>query len=86
MVRTSLVMARQTIAILRLRACEYIVRLDAHLVPKADTALAVRSHLNWRAHIASLVGSWAFPPCKKLFQIFVRYSLLRHFVFERLPD
>ena len=43
MVRTSLVMARQTIAILRLRACEYIVRVDAHLLPKADTALAVRS-------------------------------------------
>jgi len=78
------VMARQTIAILRLRACEYIVRVDAHLLPKADTALAVRSHLNCRAHIASLVGSRT--PCKKLFQIVVRYSLLGHFVFERLPN
>jgi hypothetical protein len=86
MVRTSLVMARQTIAILCLRACEYIIRVAVHFVPKADTALAVRSHLNWRAHFTSLVGSWAFPPCKKLFQIFVRYSLLGHFVFERLPD
>ena len=77
-------MARQTIAILRLRACEYIVRVHARFMPKADTALAVRSHPNWRAHIASLVGSRT--PCKKLFQIFVRYSLLGHFVFERLPD
>ena len=76
-------MARQTIAILRLCACEYIVRY-ARFMPEADTALAVRSHLNWRAHIASLVGSRT--PCKKLFQIFVRYSLLGHFVFERLPN
>ncbi len=75
-------MARQTIAILLLRACEYIVR--ARLVPKADTALAVRSHLNWRARIASLVDSRT--PCKKLFQIVARYSLLGHFVFERLPN
>jgi len=43
MVRTSLVMARQTIAILCLRACEYIIRVAVHFVPKADTALAVRS-------------------------------------------
>ena len=76
-------MARQTIAILRLCACEYIV-LYARFMPEADTALAVRSHPNWRAHIASLVGSRT--PCKKLFQIFVRYSLLGHFVFERLPN
>ena len=77
-------MPRQTIAILCLRACEYIVRVYARFVPQADTALAVRSHLNWRAHIASLVASRT--PCKKLFQIFVRYSLLGHFVFERLPN
>jgi hypothetical protein len=36
-------MARQTIAILCLRACEYIIRVAVHFVPKADTALAVRS-------------------------------------------
>ena len=55
MVRTSLVMARQTIAILCLRACEYIIRVAVHFVPKADTALAVLPSKLAGAH--RLIGS-----------------------------
>jgi hypothetical protein len=77
------VLPRQTIAIPCLRACEYIVRVYAALCQKQTLRLRF-SHLNWRAHIASLVASRT--SCKKLFQIFVRYSLLGHFVFERLPN